>query len=36
MTDLFEDIELQSPSNTDASTKDVIMDESTPNVTDPE
>ena len=36
MTDLFEDIELQSPSNTDTSTKDVIMDENTPNVTDPE
>ena len=36
MTDLFEDIELQTPSNTDTSTKDVIMDENTPNVTDPE
>ena len=34
-TDLFEDIELQTPSNTDTSVKDVIMDD-TPSITSPE
>tara|TARA_Y100001938_G_scaffold125654_1_gene176817 strand:- start:134 stop:901 length:768 start_codon:yes stop_codon:yes gene_type:complete len=34
-TDLFEDIELQTPSNTDTSVKDVIMDDA-PSITSPE
>lgn len=36
MNDLFEDIELQTPSNTDTKVKDVIMDENAPSMTDPE
>jgi len=34
-TELFEDIELQTPTNTDTSVKDVIMDDA-PSVTSPE
>ena len=36
MNNLFEDIELQTPSNTDTKVKDVIMDENAPSMTDPE
>ena len=34
--DLFADVELQTPSNTDTKVKDVIMDESAPSITSPE
>ncbi len=34
-TDLFEDIELQTPMNTDTSVKDVVMEDA-PNITSPE
>ena len=34
--DLFQDVELESPSTVDTSVKDIIMDESAPSVTSPE
>ena len=34
--DLFEDIELQTPMNTDTTVKDVIMEEGAPSITSPE
>ena len=34
-TDLFEDIELQTPSNTDTSVKDVVMEDA-PSITSPD
>ena len=36
MTDLFENVELETPSNTDTSVKDVIVDENQPSITSPE
>ena len=34
--DLFQDVELESPSTVDTSVKDIIMDESAPSVTSPD
>jgi len=34
--DLFAGVELQTPSNTDTTVKDVVMDESAPSITSPE
>ena len=33
--DLFANVELETPSNTDTAVKDIIMDENAPNITDP-
>ena len=35
-TDLFENIELETPSNTNTSVKDIVMDEARPSITSPE